>query len=178
MCNLALLARAYPSYHGAARAGGADGSAQAWSGQAHSASTQYQSCTAPHALTVHTHAHTHCLSRSSYCAILCAAAFAAAVFYSKNRFDETTVLISIHVMHVVSSINTSLNSCFGYNHSETGTLWESRPKISTVILYNVWSNMCYLLPSWNNTRWTHAKQWRPWAHFYRYCQTMPNAAEV
>ena len=75
-------------------------------------------------------------------------------------------------------LNTPLNSCFGYNHSETGTLWESRPKSSTVISHNIWSNMCYSLPSSNNTRWTHAKQWRPWAHFSRYCQTMTHAAEV
>ena len=136
MCDLALLARTYPCYHGVARAGGADGSARAGSGQAHSASTQYQSCTAPahstraaqrHTLThsvshththTHTRAHTHRLSRLSYCAILCAAAFATAVFYSKNRYDETTVLMSIHAMHVVSSSRFAVYNNLARTHTD------------------------------------------------------------
>ena len=60
MCDLTLRARTYPCYHGAARAGGADGSARAGSGQAHSASTHYQSCTAPHTHSQSTHTHARC----------------------------------------------------------------------------------------------------------------------
>ena len=62
----------------------------------------------PHTHTRALRAHTHRISRLGYCAILCVAAFAAAVFYSKNRYDETTVLISIHVMHVVSSSRSAV----------------------------------------------------------------------
>ena len=64
MCDLTLVACTYPYYHGAARAGEADGSARAGSGQAHSASTHYQGCTAPHTHSQSTHTRARCAQRA------------------------------------------------------------------------------------------------------------------
>ena len=101
--------RAITGQHGSARQTGQHGP-----GQAQSASTQCQSCTAvtaPHTRT-HTHTHTPPPQAQLLCYTVCNSFGRAAAFYSKNSCEWTTVFIigPCPCMCVSADFSRQLNS--------------------------------------------------------------------